>query len=81
MKHVTACNHIGLHARLRAQHASHVLGMRANDGGSGFIPMFGNPTASRHGNPGIGFLSFRFLLNKSIPSPQTLRGTLLSVPL
>jgi hypothetical protein len=51
---VAARNHIGLHAWLRAQHSSHVLGMRANDGGCGFIPMFGNPTASRHGNPGIG---------------------------
>jgi hypothetical protein len=66
---------------LRAQHAGHVLGMRANNGGSGFVPMFGNPAASRHGNPGIGFLPFRSLSNKSIPSPQTLRGTLLSVPL
>jgi hypothetical protein len=49
MKDAAARDHIGLHARLRAQHARHVFGLRAVDGCGGFIPMFGNPAAARHG--------------------------------
>jgi hypothetical protein len=49
MKDVAARHHVGLHARLRAQHARHVFGLRAVDGGGGFVPMFGNPAAARHG--------------------------------
>jgi hypothetical protein len=48
MKHVSARHHVRLHARLGAQYASHVFGLRANDRGRGFIPVFGNPAASRH---------------------------------
>jgi hypothetical protein len=49
MKDVAARNHVGLHAGMRAQHAGHVLCLCAHDGGGGFIPMLGNPAASRHG--------------------------------
>ncbi len=48
VKDVAACNHVGLHARLGAQHARHVLGLRAHKGGGGFVPVFGNPAAACH---------------------------------
>jgi hypothetical protein len=48
VKDVAACDHIGLHALMSAQHASHVLGLRPNDGCGGLVPMLGNPTAARH---------------------------------
>jgi len=64
MKNMAARDYIGFHARLRTQHASHVLSLRANDCGCGFIPMFGNPAASCHGIQGNCFPS-------SLPSPTS----------
>jgi hypothetical protein len=49
MKDVAAGHHVGLHAGLRAQDAGHVLGLRAHQGGGGFVPMLGNPAAAGHG--------------------------------
>jgi hypothetical protein len=50
MKHMATRNHIGLHTRMGTQHAGHVLGLRAHNGCGSFIPVFGNPAASCHGN-------------------------------
>jgi hypothetical protein len=48
MEDVAPGHYIGLHPRLGAQHACHVLGLRACYGGGGLIPMFGNPAAACH---------------------------------
>jgi hypothetical protein len=55
MEDVAACHHIGFHARLRAQDAGHVFGLRAHQRCGGFVPMLGNPAAACHS------FSFRFL--------------------
>jgi hypothetical protein len=47
--HVASRHHIRIHARLSAQHAHHVFGLRAHDGGGSLIPMLGNPAAACHG--------------------------------
>ena len=49
MKDVAAGHHVGLHARLRAQHAGHVFSLRAHQGCGGFVPTLGNPAAACHG--------------------------------
>src|ERR1700739_737658 len=46
--HLAPRNHVRLHSRLRAQHSNHVLRLRSFERGSGFIPILGNPPASRH---------------------------------
>ncbi len=62
MKNAPARDHVGLHARLCAQYTRHVLGLRALDGGGGFIPMFGNPAAAGHAiSPGTVFPLSLFL--------------------
>ena len=48
MKDTAAGDHIGLHAGLRAQHAAQVFGLRANQSGGCFIPVFGDPASARH---------------------------------
>src|ERR1700677_2802128 len=69
---MTSDDDIGLHPRHRAQHPSHVLRLRANQCRCCLIPSFRNPATSRHlRSPSVDF----------ILSPQTLRGTLCSVPL
>ncbi len=49
MKDVAARHHVGFHARLRAQHAGHVFGLRAHKRCGGLVPMLGNPAAACHG--------------------------------
>jgi len=45
---VAAGDNVGLHARLRAQNAGHVLGLPAGERCGGFIPMLSNPTSAGH---------------------------------
>jgi hypothetical protein len=72
---VSARNHIRFHARLRTQNTRHVRCLRACDRCGGFVPMFCNPAAACHR------FSSAFLINESIPSPETPRGTLEAPPL
>ena len=71
---VAARHYIGLYARLRAQYARHVFGLRARERRGGFIPMFGNPAAACH----------RFLpcsaCTSVILSQKQIRGTLEALP-
>jgi hypothetical protein len=84
VKDVAARHHIGLHAGLRAQHARHVLGLRANNGGGGFIPVFGNPAASCHGFAYVRATQFprssRQTSLKIRSTAETPRGTLEASP-
>ena len=48
MKDAAARHNVGFHARLRAQHARQMFGLRTNDGCGCFVPMFGDPAAARH---------------------------------
>ena len=50
MKNATAGHDVGLHARLGAKDARQVFGLRADDGGGSFVPMFGDPAAAGHGS-------------------------------
>jgi hypothetical protein len=74
VKDVAPRHHIGLHPRMCAQHAGHVLGLCAYDNGRDLIPMFGNPAASRHGNSGIGSLPCGSLRYESRPSCEETEG-------
>ena len=48
VKDAAAGDNIRFHSRLRAKHARQMFGLRADDCGGCFIPMFGNPSAARH---------------------------------
>ena len=48
MEHTAPRNHVRFHSRLSAQHANHVLRLRSRQCRGGFIPILGNPSASRH---------------------------------
>ncbi len=48
MKDVAAGDDVRLHARLRAKDARQVFGLRADNGGGCFVPMFGDPAAASH---------------------------------
>jgi hypothetical protein len=50
VKNSSASHHIGLHARLRAQHPRHVIGMSAGQCSCSLIPMFSNPASACHFN-------------------------------
>ncbi len=114
VKDATARDHIRFHARLRAENARQMFGLRANNCGGCFVPMLGDPAAARHR---AVTLSYKFTASRRIARlpcdfvecvespcpervsaissygassfrdarnfspPQTLRGTLLSVPL
>jgi hypothetical protein len=75
MEDMAAGHHIGFHSRLGAQYASHVLSLRAGDGGGGLVPMFGNPAAACHKVSPRVLRAYQF-----IASPETLRGTLEASP-
>jgi hypothetical protein len=62
MKDPPTRNHVGFHSLMCAQYARQMLGLRARDRGGCRVPVFGDPSASCHGNA-WWLLSFRIDCN------------------